>query len=192
MERFLTAFVIVLTSMGMCARQPQKGYRGFLEWSNSLRSELFSETSGEGNTTLNRKTMLFTGFSTSHGYQINKMFFVGGGLCMEKYNVANDWIAPVFIDGRVDFLFGRFSPYGDLRVGYDMARGGLYVSPTVGYRFNWGRKVGVNIGLGLSLCSYWDELFEYIMVAPDAYIINDLGYHNHICPYFSFRLGFDF
>ncbi|HAP29992.1 MAG TPA: hypothetical protein DCR26_07700, partial [Porphyromonadaceae bacterium] len=47
---------------GASARQPSRGYRGFLDWSNDIRTE---------NTGLNgeKETLYYTGFSTSHGYQ---------------------------------------------------------------------------------------------------------------------------
>ena len=175
------------------ARQPSRGYRGFLEWGSSLRSEQFGYITIEGNMTTRCENTFYTGFSTSHGYQINPMFFIGAGLGMERCGKINNWVAPIFIQGRIDLKFGKFTPFGDLRFGVNVAEGaGIYISPTIGYRFNWGRKMGFNIGAGLSLAGYRSEHYEGTMTGPDSYEIQYLGTKHPIRPYFSFRLGIDF
>ncbi len=112
----ITLMAVVAIVSGVSARQPQKGYRGFLEWSNGLRSEeeLFSSE--------NRKTVLYTGFSTSHGYQFNPWLFAGAGV---DYNGNN--LFALFAEGRADVKFGSFTPFGDLRVGYSVTKGGEYI-----------------------------------------------------------------
>lgn len=175
------------------ARQPERGYRGFFEWSNSVRSDNFGVLDIHGNLKTERQGTFYTGFTTSHGYQINPMFFVGAGLGMEHCGKLDNWVAPVFIQGRVDLKLGRFTPFGDLRLGANIAEGaGVYISPTVGYRFNWGRKTGVNLGAGLSLAGYKAEHYEGTVTGPDSYEIQYIGTRHHIRPYFSFRLGIDF
>ncbi len=115
------------------------------------------------------------------------------GLGMERCGKLDNWIAPVFVQGRADFLFGRFTPFGDLRLGYNIAEGGgLYISPTVGYRFNWGRKTGVNLGVGMSVAGYTAEHYEGSMTGPDSYEIQYVGKEHHTRVYFTFRLGIDF
>lgn len=119
------------------ARQPKRGYRGFLEWSNSVRSDNFGVIDIHGNISMERQGSFYTGFSTSHGYQINPMFFIGAGLGMERCGKLDNWVAPIFIQGRVDLKFDKFTPFGDLRLGANVAEGaGIYISPTIGYRFN--------------------------------------------------------
>lgn len=175
------------------ARQPHRGYRGFLEWSSSVRSENFGDFNSHGDLIISREGMFYTGFSTSHGYQINPMFFVGAGLGMERCGKLDSWVAPIFIQGRIDLQFGKFTPFGDLRLGANFAQGaGVYISPTIGYRFNWGRKMGINLGAGLSLAGYKSEHFEGSFTAPDSYEIYYVGTRHHVRPYFSFRLGIDF
>ncbi len=177
----------------MAARQPQRGYRGFVEWSSSLRSENVGYWTLDKTLASYRENTFYTGISTSHGYQINPMFFVGMGLGMERCGKLDNWIAPVFVQGRADFLFGRFTPFGDLRLGYNIAEGGgLYISPTVGYRFNWGRKTGVNLGVGMSVAGYTAEHYEGSMTGPDSYEIQYVGKEHHTRVYFTFRLGIDF
>lgn len=174
-------------------RQPNRGYRGFFEWSNSVRSDNFGVFDIHGNLKLERQGVFYTGFTTAHGYQINNMFFVGAGFGMERCTDFDSWIAPVFLQGRVDLKFGKFTPYGDLRLGANISQGsGVYFSPSIGYRFNWGRKTGVNIGVGLTLAGYMAEHYEGTWTAPDSYEIYYVATKHHVRPYFSFRLGVDF
>ncbi len=188
MKRYLfTTLAAVAIWPGITARQPQKGYRGFVEWSNSVRWE---KTWLEGGS---REILFHTGFTTSHGYQINRMFFVGAGLGMERCGKTGNWIAPVFIDGRIDLRLGKFTPFGDIRAGCNLASGaGLYLSPSIGYRFNWGRKAGINIGAALTLAGYKSEHYECWFDAPGSLQIQYVGTRHHMRPYFSFRLGLDF
>lgn len=189
--------ILILATITLCqvaeARQPGRGYRGFLEWSSSLRSENFGYLDMNGNLLINRENTFYTGFSTSHGYQINPLFFIGAGLGMERCGSLDNWVAPIFIEGRIDLKFGKFTPYGDLRLGANVAEGaGVYFSPTIGYRFNWGRKMGVNLGAGLTLAGYRVEYYEGTITGPDSYEIQYVGTKRHIRPYFSFRVGIDF
>ena len=189
--------ILILATITLCqvaeARQPGRGYRGFLEWSSSLRSENFGYLDMNGNLLINRENTFYTGFSTSHGYQINPLFFIGAGLGMERCGSLDNWVAPIFIEGRIDLKFGKFTPYGDLRLGANVAEGaGVYFSPTIGYRFNWGRKMGVNLGVGLTLAGYRVEHYEGTITGPDSYEIQYVGTKRHIRPYFSFRVGIDF
>ena len=187
MKKFLTiSLIILVTFIYADARQPSRGYRGFIEWSNDLRTERFSGYSS-------REAMYYTGVTTSHGYQINPMFFAGAGVGLERCGKYSGWVAPLFAEGRADFRFGRFTPFADLRLGLNLAEGmGVYFSPSIGYRINWGRKVGINIGLGMSLAGYKVDLY-YVDYGPNGYLtMTQIGSERRVRPYFSFRLGFDF
>lgn len=192
MKKFIFFICIALLGLPAEARQPQRGYRGFVEWSNSLRNERFGGFT-ENSIVLYRENTFYTGLTTSHGYQINQMFFVGAGLGMERCATLENWVVPVFIQGRIDLKFGKFTPFGDIRVGANLAEGaGVYFSPTIGYRFNWGRKTGINIGAGLSLAGYTAEHFEGTFDSPDSYELYYVGRRHYVRPYFSFRVGIDF
>ena len=176
MKKILFILTIMLATVSAEARQPGKGYRGFLDWSSSLRSERLGYITIDGAMTTYRDNTFFTGFSTSHGYQINRMFFIGAGLGMEYCSDYDSWLAPV-----------------DLRLGYNVANGGgIYVSPTIGYRFNWGRKMGVNLGLGMSVAGYTAEVYDGKFTGPDSYEIQYVGKKHGSRVYFTFRLGIDF
>ncbi len=185
--------VIIAMALLAAARQPQRGYRGFLEWSSSVRSEDFGAFDGLGNLYMTHESTFYTGFSTSHGYQIDPMFFIGAGLGMERCGKLDNWVAPLFVQGRIDLKLGRFTPFGDIRLGANLAEGvGVYFSPSIGYRFNRGRKVGINLAAGLTLAGYKAEHYEGTWEGPGSYEIYYTGTRHHVRPYFSFRLGFDF
>lgn len=81
---------------------------------------------------------------------------------------------PVFADFRYDSAFGRFKPFADLRLGYNVIEPGFYFSPMVGHRFSCGSRANFNLGMGMMLLRIKD---------------NDIDIHR--C-FFAVRLGFDF
>lgn len=179
-----TLLMIVLAAS---ARQPERGYRGFLDWDNSFYRV---DTWMPGNKT----TAFYTGISTSHGYQISPLFYVGAGISFEHCGkFDNSYLTP-FVHGRSDFRFGRVTPFGEVRLGYNLTNGGgVFFSPNVGYRFNWGRKMGVNLGLGLSLYGYSADIYEPAdnpVNGYDTYV--KVGVYHGCRVSFSFRVGIDF
>lgn len=196
---FLIVLFVVLPFYAS-ALQPQRGYRGFVDWSNSAKIDMgflsIENQSGD-------ETEIFTGISTSHGYQFNNWLYVGGGTGFEynldwkafenEYDENARYIIPIFVECRLDAKWRRFTPYFSVRLGANVAdNGGVYFSPTVGYRFNWGRRSAINLGLGLTLFGYRSSYTEHIM-QPDGGI--DLGptihYQAHVVR-FSLRLGYEF
>ncbi len=183
----ISIFTLVIFSLGLYARQPERGYRGFIDWSNTLRSDKVWLGTG-------RYTTYYTGISTTHGAQLNNWLFIGGGIDFEHYSDQDSNLFTPFIEGRADLLFGKFTPFGDIRIGYNLTNtGGIYFSPSIGYRFNWGRKMGINVGVGLSLIGYSLDRYDYT-INPDGYYVITGPYGKiHKCnAYFSFRIGIDF
>ncbi|MDE5791495.1 MAG: hypothetical protein K2H96_09755 [Muribaculaceae bacterium] len=194
MKRIFFIASLLIVALNCFARQPKRGYRGFLEWSSSVRSEEIATWGGEGISGSYHESFFFTGASTSHGYQIDQMFFVGAGLGMEYNQTWDIWLVPLFAQGRLDLQLGKFTPYADLRLGYNLSQGGgVYFSPTVGYHFNWGRKMGVNVGLGLSLIDYKIDKYDGTLDFDNGiFEISYIGTYHKVKPYFSFRVGIDF
>lgn len=202
-QRYLPAIIVIflilflsLIAMPVKAASPERGYRGFLEWSNSLRRDkvydyMYPFTDEPR---LVNQTSWFTGVSTSHGYQINNNWFVGMGLAFEKHTKWDTEIVPLFAEGRLDLQFGKATPFADVRLGYNLATGGgIYFSPTIGYRFSLTRKLALNIGVGLTLRGYKAEHYD-IIANPDNGVINLIyrGCEHHSEPNFTFRAGFEF
>lgn len=185
----LSLGILLTGSFPASAKQPAEGYRGFVEWSSEYRTERFYDYQ-------KREGLFYTGVTTVHGCQLNPMLFVGAGIGINRCNKIDNWIAPVFADGRVDFKFGHFTPFADLRLGYNLAQGGgVYFSPSVGYRISLGRNVGLNFGLGLVLSGYKVEIYDIHYPDEDngmSYEITYKGSEYRTRPYFTFRVGLDF
>lgn len=147
----LTALMLSFT---MAANEPQKGYRGFVDTNVDLS---FQQGAYGDNT-----TTVYYGISTSHGCQINRHYFLGAGLMFERHHPVSHnsgFGFPVYLHARTDWTFGKFPLYGDVRIGgVILGDYRLYLSPTVGYRLNLGRKSNLNFGIGLNLRGYrWSD-----------------------------------
>lgn len=188
MRRILFITLAVMIAFTASSRQPQRGYRGFMDWNNSLIER-------PGFLPADKNHYYYSGISTSHGYQINPMWFVGAGISVEsnkKFGTLT-YIIPVFLQGRADFKLGKFTPFVDARIGYSLTDGGgIYFSPSIGYRFNWGRKLGINVGVGATIKGNKHDLFGET-ISPEGYTIyvKTGSYRDHET-YFSFRVGIDF
>jgi hypothetical protein len=189
MKRLTILFLVAFFAVYANAIEPQRGYRGFLEWDNNISSVNYD--------VVGRQTEYFTGLSTSHGYQFNSNLFAGVGLTLDRNVDFDEWMFPVFAQVRTDQNWGGFTPFGDLRIGYNLTDGGgIYFSPTVGYRFNWGRKMNLNVGVGLTLRGYsvekyYDDFYE----TPDgtSYATTTyIGNSHKARAMFNIRVGIDF
>lgn len=193
MKRLIPVCVVCISVFTAHAWQPrdvQRGYRGFAEWSTDITSYKYDEAS--------RATAWSTGISTSHGYQFSPRFFLGAGVGFQpSVNSSGADLVPLFIQARTDQTWGKFTPFGDLRVGYNMCDGGgLYLSPSVGYRFNWGRRLNLNVGVGMTLRGTTTEQYQInVIPLPDGTFAAEMlyqGKHHSVKPMFSLRVGIDF
>lgn len=94
--------------------------------------------------------------NTSHGYQFNEHFFVGGGLGIHYHGDYDVATVPVFVEGRANFIKGRIAPFASVRVGVsaivdDDEPGGFYFSPSVGARFAFRRNLALYLLTGYNL-----------------------------------------
>ncbi|MDH6341960.1 hypothetical protein M2480_000622 [Parabacteroides sp. PFB2-12] len=94
--------------------------------------------------------------NTSHGYQFNEHFFVGGGMGIHYHGDYDVATVPVFVEGRANFIKGRIAPFASVRVGVsaivdDDEPGGFYFSPTVGARFAIVRNLALYLSTGYNL-----------------------------------------
>lgn len=192
MRRFFITLLLLLGLSAVHAEQPRTGYRGFIEWSNDIYGQKVYNWLNPSE--LVHQTNYYIGATTTHGYQINPLFFIGAGVGLEHCSSLNRWMAPLFLQGRADFQWGRFTPFADLRAGVNVGCGvNAFFSLTVGYRFNWGRKMGVNVGLGMSLVGYTMDVYE-IVNDPNTGYTNFVktGTDHRYNPTFTFRIGIDF
>ena len=178
------------------AAQPERGYRGFVEWANEASIDVSLHDSPTD-------SKYYTGVSVSQGYQFNPYLFVGGGIMVEQLIDAGDledgnriYSAPVFAEVRSDMKFGRFTPFVDARIGYNFSNyGGIYFSPMVGYRIGIYRKIGINISVGYSMTGNRNTIEKVVTnLGPDGMSGTNTTYHrtHTFNGTFAFRLGFDF
>lgn len=200
MKKLIILFVAWVVAGTVAAMQPGRGYRGFVDWSNDATLDLgFLSADGGGGDA----TEIFTGLSTSHGYQFNDWLYVGGGAGFE-YNL--DWkaseneyewharyIIPLFAECRLDAKWNRFTPFFSTRLGANLAHhGGIYFSPIVGYRFNWGRHSAINLALGMTLYGRRYSYPEHVTHPDGGITFGQTLYSHKIETRFALRLGFEF
>lgn len=143
MKKFFFIACLLLGSVATFA-QRDLGYRGFVDLGGGI-----GITPG---------TRFMLGLSTVHGYQAAPFLFVGVGIAANdiawkekgRYETENDGIVvPVFGDIRLDMGAGKFSPFIDLRGGYDFICGnGLYLNPSIGVHYAKSDNFGFNLSIG--------------------------------------------
>lgn len=101
---------------------------------------------------------------------------------------------PIFAEARADAKWGRFTPFLSMRLGANVAdHGGIYFSPVIGYRFNWGRRSAINLGIGLTLFGRRYSYPDYDM-HPEGGLYpngNTISYHGTQAD-MAIRIGFEF
>ena len=157
MKRNLIFSVVLFTSQMLFAQNISEGcYRGFVDGGYTI---------GIGDYEFGRFEI-----NTSHGYQINPFFFVGGGFglhFMSEYKTKGMDIPldqreskvdiPVFANLRVNFSKGKITPFVDGKAGtYVTNNGGLYLNISAGCRFAVNEKQAVNVSVG-----YTTEKLEF-------------------------------
>ncbi len=190
MKRTAITLLALAAIAGAEARPPERGFRGFAEWSTSIFHSYYGAK---------KLTNCYTGVSIVFGYQCNPWLFAGAGLNMEYSPKRGDTYYSLYADGRADLKLGKLTPFVDLRVGYNMTHGdGIYLSPSLGYRFSWGRKVGANISVGYTLTGIANDVFGYTRNpyvsggGSPSIIYTSIGIKHSYLSMFSFRAGIDF
>ena len=79
------------------ARNTLKGYKGFVDFAYIGDVSDYNASKIE--------------LSTSHGYQFNNYFFVGGGVALNYYTDADLIAAPIYANFRVNFINKRVTPF---------------------------------------------------------------------------------
>lgn len=142
MKKLFVTLVVAAMVATVAFAQDAKSYRGFTDLSYTL---------GVGDTSedFDRFTL-----STTHGYQLDDMFFVGAGLSFEYVRDAAVALVPIYADVRMDIPLRSRSikPFVDAKVGYAAGQlDGFYFAPTVGVRVPVRFVQAMNFGLGYKL-----------------------------------------
>jgi len=161
MKKIYFLLAVFFSSMMMFAQNVSKGcYRGFVDGGYTIAVGDYDFGRFEIN--------------TSHGYQINPFFFVGGGIglhFMSEYKKSGMEIAldqreskvdiPVFANLRGNFSKSKIVPFVDGKAGtYVTNNGGLYIIISAGCRFALNEKQAVNISLGYTTEELEFETFK--------------------------------
>jgi len=165
-------FFVVVLLLAICnplqAQYLKPGYRGIVEMgggSNFARYDNIAAPPSGSHFEL----------STTHGYQFNPYLFLGVGVGLQPKDLTEttfdlgldlDALIPVFADFRANFNKKRISPFGLFRLGYiantnENLNGGVYLNPSLGYRFGIYKKLAVNVSLG-----YFFQQLDYIYLLP--------------------------
>ena len=198
MKRLLAILLLAITTLSSWSLQPERGYRGFIDSNNFLDINMGFLVGGGSD------SYVSTGFTTSHGYQFNSWLYVGGGtgfvynlnwkpLAQAHKNDKSRYVIPLFAEVRLDAKWNRFTPYFSAQVGANVAeRGGFYFSPMIGYRFNWGRRSAINIGLGATLYGNTYSYLDHTYVPGVGHIDEAVKRYDGNVVSFTARLGFEF
>lgn len=153
---FVSLAVLFISQLMMAQNTSEGGYRGFVDGGYTI---------GIGDYEFGRFEI-----NTSHGYQINPFFFIGGGLglhFMPEYKTKGMDVPldqreakvdiPVFANMRANFSNGKIVPFVDGKAGtYVTNNGGLYLNLSAGCRFAVNEKQAVNVLVG-----YTTEKLEF-------------------------------
>lgn len=183
---------LILTVMAVAAQgmEPQRGYRGFVDWDNSIGGLNYLDNTTGFDV---QDTQWFIGVATSHGYQFSRNWFAGGGVMVSAATPSGAMMLPLFADVRYDGNLGCLTTFGDIRLGYNCCDGGgIYFSPTVGYRIGLKGKTNLNLGIGLTLRGNRVEQYRLEFINPDSAILTYQGKKHLTNAFFSLRLGIDF
>ena len=150
MKKFLLLFAMLLTFAASQAQDNtfRHGYRGYAD---------LGYTIGVGDYDFGRFEI-----STTHGYQVNPYFFVGGGVgfhFMSEYKTKGMEIAlderdskvsiPLFADFRGTFSKRKFAPFVDLKLGYFVTNNdGFYGNISAGCRMAIKGKQAISLSVG--------------------------------------------
>lgn len=174
-----------------------ESYRGFVDVGyGGLVGTSFSE---DGHHAMG--SLKGIGFSTTHGVQISRLFFVGAGIganltdSYERSGWYEDGDANWYVCGRYDLnLLAKVTPYLVVKVGqyfYNSSSGAikptgkLFFQPAIGVRFRLTHHLGLNLGL-----SYHKSTYEYeCTYFEDGYVTEHSKAKGHKL---LFNIGIDF
>lgn len=150
MKKIILVIVMAVSILSVKAQDNSfgGGYRGFADLGYNI---------GVGDYDFGRFEI-----STTHGYQVNPYFFVGGGVgfhFMSSYETKGMDIPldkrdskvsiPLFADFRGTFSKRKFAPFADLKLGYFVTNNdGFYGNVSAGCRMAIKGKQGIFLSIG--------------------------------------------
>jgi hypothetical protein len=135
---------------------PQSGYIMINEFTGGLGLGVTSD----------EYSKYFAGFTTIHGYQVNKSFVIAGGAGVSFYNEGI--LVPVFLDLRYRVYISKWTPYifgdgGFLLDFSDQQEHRLFINPGIGCSYTASRNMAINLGAGL-FTQFADTRASYVNI----------------------------
>jgi opacity protein-like surface antigen len=156
MKKSFSLLLIMMLASGIAAAQdkvvPNKPYSILNTYAGYITINEVTGGFGIGETDV-PVAKGFTGFTTIHGYQVNKNFLVAGGTGVYFYNEAT--FIPLFADFRYSFMIGTLTPFvfgdGGFLLDIENLNSGtrLFVNAGPGVRYAMSNKLALNLGAGL-------------------------------------------
>lgn len=189
MKKIFLLFAM-MTAVISCFAQTNSGYRGFSD---------LGYTVGVGDYDFGRFEI-----STTHGYQVNPYFFLGGGVgfhFMQSYETKGMEIAldkrdskvsiPIFADFRGTFSKRKFAPFVDLKLGYFVTNNdGFYGNISAGCRMNVKGNQAVSLSIGYTYEKLEFETFGRFTSSTSMNYTRDPRKLD--CEGVSIKLGYEF
>ena len=90
---------------------------------------------------------------TTHGFQLNETWFVGGGIGYENE------MFPLYVDAKAYFRKRemKVNPWTETKLGFDMFNGGCYLSPSVGIALPLMKDYALTVALAWGMNTYYAE-----------------------------------
>ncbi|MBR3568336.1 MAG: hypothetical protein IKI25_08560 [Bacteroidales bacterium] len=171
MRKLLLAVFLFTTASAIAQEKsdfPTNGYRG--------SGFVYMATNGDDFDTYS--------FGSTHGYQINPKWFIGGGMQLNYGSLFYKQEDHIFVsiteyaNIRLDMIKKRISPYLNLKTGYTLGDiEGVLVVPEVGVRFRH-----FNVGIGVE-CQSHEAVYGLNIKQNDEDEFSEL---------FMIRLAYDF
>lgn len=183
-------FIAMMAMTIGCFAQTTKGYHGFAD---------LGYTIGVGDYEFGRFEI-----STTHGYQVNPYFFVGGGVGFHfmsecKYgdpeiplDLRKSKISiPLFADFRGTFTKRKFAPFVDLKLGYFVTNNdGFYGNISAGCRMLTKGSQAVSLSIGYTYEKLEFETFDRFTGSTSMNYIRSPRKLD--CEGISIKLGYEF
>ena len=140
MKRFILVLLALYSILGYAQSNNYRtrGYKG------DVNVELLRDISCEE---------IKLGLFSTHGYQINRMFFVGGGIGYEC------GMLPIYADFRSYLTKKKLKvdPYVEMKLGYDVQNDGCYLSPSFGITKPIGKGYALTVAFTYGTNVYYEE-----------------------------------
>ena len=163
-------------------RRTLRGYKGFVELSGLLDLEHVGSTGTILQLYL-EDPCSHIDLLTSHGYQFNNFFYIGGGTGILGY-IQYGVLVPFFGNIRINMLNKRIAPVFDFKGGYSVGKyKGGYFSFDLGIRVGLEKKKDTAFFVMLDLSSQMDADRHYVWGYGDCDWTN-------VC--FGLKVGYEF